>query len=171
MRSAKLRAKTEKLTKLRGAVHVKDGGWYLDHETLSLRYMPRGHSDRTLAAWSEFTTLLAESSGRTSLAGQVPGGCKQCHTLRSPLENSFDGERVNAIALGKTDSTWRAHSKPATARELTKFDHTPHLTLPALMDCKYCHKLQPSSDKTMSGQLVSTPTASNSNLRVQIDAH
>ncbi len=125
--------KPKKFTKLRGAVHVVEGGWYLDDETLSLRYMPRGHNDRKLAAWAEFSSLLASSTGRASLAHQVPGGCTQCHAL--------DNRALSMSAIN--DSVWRARSKPATLRELTKFDHTPHLTLPALADCKYCHKLLP----------------------------
>ncbi len=128
-----------KLTKLRGAVHVVQGGWYLDHDTLSLRYMPRGHSDRTLAAWSEFATLLTiahkdsdldAQPGHPQLSKLVPGGCTQCHTLGA------SGEYATANL-----PPWKAISKPATVRSITKFDHTPHLTLPILSDCTYCHQL------------------------------
>lgn len=139
-------SRLQKLTKLRGAVHVVEGGWYLDHETLSLRYMPRGHNDRTLAAWSEFATLVATNSGRASLASQVPGGCTQCHTLSA---------HGSSGSLQHDHSTWLAQSKQATTREITKFDHTPHLTLPALMDCKYCHKLSSSSGDKLASQEVS----------------
>ena len=127
-----------KQTKLRGAIHVVQGGWYLDNETLSLRYMPRGHSDATLAAWSEFATLWAgakvgsskDSVPLTAFSKQVPGGCTQCHVLN-----------IHDAVLRNTDSPWTAISKPATARSITQFDHTPHLTLPTVSDCKYCHQL------------------------------
>ncbi len=144
----------QQLTRLKGAVHVVQGGWYLDHETLSLRYMPRGHSDRTLAAWSEFATLIAAATEHKQLPKQVPGGCTQCHTL----------DRGTVLSPASQSSTWVAYSKPATARTLTKFDHTPHLTLPALVDCKYCHKLKLSNAERLASivpasganQLVST---------------
>ncbi len=135
----------QKLTKLRGAIHVVQGGWYLDNETLALRYMPRGHNDPTLAAWSEFATLLAStrdvdtSKNHTDFSRQVPGGCTQCHVL-------------NSSALGQ--SPWMAVSKPATARSITKFDHTPHLTLPALADCRYCHQLDSGSGAKTNLQFV-----------------
>jgi hypothetical protein len=128
----------QKLTKIRGAIHVVQGGWYLDNETLSLRYMPRGHNDPTLAAWSEFAMLLAgatlddasDSAKYPELSKQVPGGCTQCHVLDA-----------TDAGVSWTESPWSAISKPATARPITKFDHTPHLTLPSLVDCKYCHQL------------------------------
>ncbi len=137
-------SKPKKFTKLRGAVHVVEGGWYLDDETLSLRYMPRGHNDRTLAAWAEFSSLLASSTRRPSLAHLVPGGCTQCHALDNRARST---STIN-------DSVWLAQSKPTTLREITKFDHTPHLTLPALADCKYCHKLLPSGPQA--SKLVTT---------------
>jgi len=143
----------QKLTKLRGAIHVVQGGWYLDNETLTLRYMPRGHNDPTLAAWSEFATLLASAivddtdkpTRHVELSRQVPGGCTQCHVLgvgdtTSPLDQS----------------PWTAISKPATARSITKFDHTPHLTLPTLSDCKYCHQLDLNGGAKSLYQLTTT---------------
>jgi hypothetical protein len=98
--------------------------------------MPRGHNDSTLAAWSEFATLLSEIPAadtdkpvHAALSRQVPGGCMQCHVLGAPVDKSL----------------WKAAGKPATARSITKFDHTPHLTLPNLSDCKYCHQLDSKS--------------------------
>lgn len=143
-------ARRQKLTKLRGAIHVVQGGWYLDNETLSLRYMPRGHNDPTLAAWSEFATLLQitphgdQVPRSAELSRQVPGGCTQCHVLSVALTNST-----------VEHSPWTAISKAATARAITKFDHTPHLTLPALSDCKYCHQLDSSSGPKLHSQFTS----------------
>jgi Cytochrome c554 and c-prime len=140
----------QKLTKLRGAIHVAQGGWYLDNETLSLRYMPRGHDDPTLAAWCEFATLLANAvqgdgaSSHGELSRQVPGGCVQCHVLGTSDANSTSFQ-----------SPWTSMSKAATVRTLTKFDHTPHLTLPTLSDCKYCHQLDSSSNAKSYRQFTS----------------
>lgn len=149
----------QKLTKLRGAIHVVQGGWYLDHETLSLRYMPRGHNDPMLAAWSEFATLLAGATAtadatadavavdvsvrHSGLVKQVPGGCTQCHALGV----------TDALTLNQ--SPWTTMSKPATVRSITQFDHTPHLTLPTLADCKYCHQLDSDSSPKSLYQLSS----------------
>ncbi|MDX1930201.1 MAG: hypothetical protein SFV81_26975 [Pirellulaceae bacterium] len=142
-------AKRQKLTKLRGAIHVVQGGWYLDNETLSLRYMPRGHNDPTLAAWSEFATLLQvttrgdQVTRAAELSRQVPGGCTQCHVLSvTSAESTFE------------HSPWTAISKAATTRAITKFDHTPHLTLPTLSDCKYCHQLDTNSVPKLQSQFT-----------------
>lgn len=143
--SAAANIKKPKLTKLRGAIHVVQGGWYLDNDTLSLRYMPRGHADPTLAAWSEFAAMIASAypkhfaiePGSSSIphaevdSAVVPGGCAQCHTL---------DQRSLAV-----ESLWKANNRSTTVRELTKFDHTPHLTLPKLSDCQYCHQLRDNS--------------------------
>ncbi len=139
-----LKATPPKLARFRGAVHVQQGGWYLDHETSSLRYMPRGHADPTLAAWAEFANLLATNrrnelsdvgavdiQSHGSLAGTVPGGCVQCHLLDTPSSPEL--------------SAWKGFSKSSTERRLTKFDHTPHLTLPTLSDCRHCHELNSSA--------------------------
>ncbi len=142
------------LTKLRGAVHVAAGGWYLDHELLALRYMPRGHADPTLAAWAEFIALIdahthidegelgqvefghvAERSTPHRLSNlthgvAVPGGCTQCHLLHSELNTTEEPVR------------WTSWQRPQSVRQFTKFDHTPHLTLPVLTNCRYCHLFQ-----------------------------
>lgn len=150
-------AARQRLTKLRGAIHVVQGGWYLDNDTLTLRYMPRGHSDPTLAAWSEFAVLLGsanfndveESKKHAELAKQVPGGCTQCHEL--------SGQAGSTITESPVDkSLWKALSKPATTRSITKFDHTPHLTLPTLSDCKYCHQLDSTSNARSNFQFTTT---------------
>ncbi|MEO8268652.1 MAG: hypothetical protein ABI557_02965 [Aureliella sp.] len=148
-----------KLTALRGTQHVAAGGWFLDHELLALRYMPRGHADPTLAAWAEFIALLdasptrsteptdpmqpvqgvplhmAATGGSSQLTdgAAIPGGCSLCHllpfenySLESPIENS---------------SNWTSLARTSNIRPFTKFDHSPHLTLPTLSDCRYCHQL------------------------------
>ncbi len=130
-----------KLTKLRGSVHVAAGGWYLDHEVLAVRYMPRGHADATLAAWAEFVALLsAQSLAHSRTAGNiaenltrgvaVPGGCTECHLLH---------EGPGSL---QSDVKWSSVVRPHSVRQFTRFDHTPHLTLPSLSDCRYCHTFQ-----------------------------
>ncbi len=153
-----------KLTKLRGSVHVAAGGWYLDHDVLALRYMPRGHADTTLAAWAEFVALVSAESDPQSedVTGKladnltrgvaVPGGCTECHLLHEntipltaeieiPHTSELERSKVPAKAIEPV-SKWQSLVRPHSVRQFTKFDHTPHLTLPALSDCSFCHKFQ-----------------------------
>jgi hypothetical protein len=144
-----------RFTKLRGADHVAAGGWYLDQELLALSYMPRGHADPTLAAWSEFVAILdwhlntandeanlsephataADSPqvltpGKITQGVVVPGNCTECHLLSAPIDG-----------LSPT-SRWTSAVRSTSIRPFTKFDHGPHLALPALQDCNYCHQVQ-----------------------------
>jgi hypothetical protein len=36
---------------------------------------------------------------------------------------------------------WRSERRAANASPITKFDHTPHLSLPSINDCRSCHFL------------------------------
>lgn len=152
----------QRLTKLRGSEHVGQGGWFLDSELYALRYVPRGHADETLAAWIEFAAVVAElkrerdANGNTATDGPLEshGGllqaasrelmaCQECHLLRGP----------DATASLASLARWKAVSRPKNAKPFTKFDHTPHLSLPAVNDCRYCH--------VQSGEAVATPLVSS----------
>ncbi len=162
-------ASPPKYTRVRGAVQVAGGGWYLDHETLGIRYMPSGHADPTLAAWAELAQVLNPSSSaliasNDSLAplsplslpsNAIPGGCTECHNLHTSTEG----------IPGDTPNPWRTFRLPGSARELTKFDHTPHLTLPALKNCVYCHQLPTAGPKKTASVLVSTEQSTDDRLR------
>lgn len=129
--------------KLRAAVHIQHGGWFLDPETLSLIYKPTGHADDFLAAWSEFESLLARAPKQLS---QIPGNCTQCHQL----ENQVSRQLKNKSNLNQA---WQARPANTGSRPLTKFNHRPHLTLPSLLDCAHCHQLR--SERV---ELVSKPS-------------
>lgn len=181
------RAKTDgsaspQLTKLRGSQHVAAGGWYLDHELLALRYMPRGHADTTLAAWAEFMARLdgisaqatepTETTGRLegtqphvtaaavlsqlTLGAAIPGGCMQCHLL--PSGNSSPNS-----TLGPS-SNWTSLTRSSGIRPFTKFDHTAHLSLPTLADCRYCHQFNDQQTTSLQAVIAEnkgrTPTSS-----------
>ncbi len=130
--------KKEQFVGIRGASHVAEGGWYLDERLLAVRYQPTGHADETLAAWAEFVALLDRQSHppiwspglAEAPTSPIPGGCADCHLL-----GQDDSPK-------RQWSNWRSIVRPDTIRLFTKFDHTPHLTLPALADCNYCHTLQ-----------------------------
>ena len=138
--------KPQKLIRLQASRHLPEGGWYLDEQLLAVRYVAHGHADPFLAAWSELLHVL--ESHRDGGEGQrgshgfpwrsqdaadrgfVPGSCLECHQL---------GGSSNANDIW---AKWRAKMRPASVRQFTKFDHTPHLTLPAVNDCRYCHQLE-----------------------------
>jgi hypothetical protein len=161
-------ASNSRLTALRGSQHVTAGGWYLDHELLALRYMPRGHADPTLAAWAEFIALLDASaattqpthsddarvaqhadSSRLTHGLPVPGGCTQCHLLH-----------VNKASLDST-TPWTSLTRKSNVRLFTKFDHTPHLTLPKLEDCGYCHQFNDRQTDNLQTLLVALRQSAN----------
>ncbi len=115
-----------KPAKIRGATHVSEGGWYLNSDILAVQYMPRGHADPLLAGWSQMVSVIEGGQA----AKKIPGGCAQCHDLSTDR-------------LGTTVATnlWRVNTKPANVRTFTKFAHEPHLALPAVSDCRFCHSL------------------------------
>ncbi len=165
-------ASTPKYARIRGAVQVAGGGWYVDHETLGIRFMPSGHADPTLAAWSELAQVLnhpasnpsASIDSRDSLAplslplSAIPGGCTECHNLHITTDG-FPGDAPNP---------WQTFRLAPSTREMTRFDHTPHLTLPALKNCVYCHQLPSSAPKKTASVLVSIEQSSPNRQR-QID--
>lgn len=144
--------KLQKLARLQASRHLPEGGWYLDEQLLAVRYVAQGHADPFLAAWSELLHILESHRGEgegqhdshvlpwrsTDAADRafVPGSCLECHQL---------GKTSGANDIW---ANWRAKIRPASVRQFTKFDHTPHLTVPAVNDCRYCHKLEslPSQD-------------------------
>ena len=135
------------LGKLTGVRHVASGGWYLDEELLAVRYMPTGHADPLLTAWTRFglwmeaalraqeTQLNTPEVLRSHTSRMPPGDCVQCHLLPTRTE-----------LAGPTDSAWSSVVQPLDVRPFTKFDHGPHLALPLVRDCRYCHQLTGTTD-------------------------
>lgn len=156
-----------KLTKLRGSEHVVSGGWYLDEELYIVRYMPRGHGDRTIAAWTEFAAILNRTEEASSQV--VPNHALDADSL---LRNCSDCHRLGTRSdTSQLFGNWMSNRPMSDAKPFTKFDHTPHLTLPAVSDCRYCHVLNsnwPGGEDTLnaqlnrSGQLVSFHGKDNS---------
>lgn len=157
-----------KLTKLSGVKHVSLGGWYLDEELLAVRYMPQGHADPLLAAWVQFAVLIegTKASG-SELAGWhdpnftlgkiVPGGCTECHVL--PTESSLDSHSASSSSLL---AAWKSIQRPTNAKPFTKFNHSPHLALPMVRDCRYCHIFSDSKNESLGAILKPTDSISAS---------
>ena len=148
-------------TKLvKGATHLTGGGWYADQATMSIRYMPSGHADPTLAAWSLWWSMMEShkpvlptgdaerlaqqltlspsamsTENRRALSDWVPGNCAQCHQLGRVATKFVSATKPTPIA-----DHYQVPERSAAVREFTKFQHSPHLTLPALSDCRYCHQ-------------------------------
>lgn len=156
------RSKPQALTVLKGASHVTQGGWYLDQEILALRYMPRGHADKTLAAWAEFVTRIETGTNQPSaettlwhtpgsLPGKlVPGGCTECHLVGQDTSARLEW------------TNWKTVHRPDNVRLFTKFDHRPHLTLPTVSDCRYCHQLEAGDSESLAqlrDRMAEHPTA------------
>ena len=115
-------------------------GWFRDDEGMTIGYRPMRHDDPvmqtlydTLSAKSH---VLGEGASALFTSLQSPtatGQCASCHTL----EQDGAASRVN----------WLAH-QTETARQFTKFSHTPHLLQAELQDCSACHALNLDPDVT-----------------------
>jgi hypothetical protein len=162
-RQATTAAARQAFAKINGMKHVLMGGWYLDAELLAVRYRPRGHADPLFAAWNEYSALLTteQHPGAAPLAltppssQLIPGGCTACHLLTEGA--------LTRTSISSLDSPWCTVHRSATIRPFTKFDHQPHLTLPLVQDCRYCHVLN-SSDKAL-GAVALGETTSVANQR------
>lgn len=59
-----------------------------------------------------------------------------------PVEEQLRSENVKALFESLQGSQcWRGERRAANASPITKFDHTPHLSLPSINDCRSCHLL------------------------------
>jgi Zn finger protein HypA/HybF involved in hydrogenase expression len=57
-----------------------------------------------------------------------------------------------------TSENWRTARRPSNLTPITRFDHTPHLTLPITRDCRSCHTLlEPDSDRLNQTSVGSVP--------------
>jgi predicted CXXCH cytochrome family protein len=151
------------LTRLEGSEHVAHGGWYLDSEILSLNYMPLGHADPVLTAWTQLVALFQDHRSRSEshpaiddalqIGSLVPGSCTECHLLAGHVSATVT---ESAARLGDR-TIWQSLRKPESLSLFTKFDHTPHLSLPTVSDCAYCHQLQSAApSETVAGYAQST---------------
>ncbi|MFK7737702.1 MAG: hypothetical protein AB8B50_16840 [Pirellulaceae bacterium] len=136
------------LTKLEGSEHVANGGWYLDSEILSLNYMPSGHADPVLSAWTQLVSLLHDHRQQSEshlaiddalqVGSLVPGSCTECHLLSGHVNAQVP---ESTYRLGDR-TPWQSIRRPASLSLFTRFDHTPHLSIPTVSDCAYCHQIQ-----------------------------
>lgn len=165
-------SKTEPLKSIKAWDQLAYGGWMIDRQRMAIVYVPKGHGDQWLARWLEMdqcTEEVAASTGSkhkvqrlrdTTIAVQ----CRQCHLTHrddfaflSPSARPEGLYYVNAemrstnAARGEATANlnlpWQALSRSPKMRQITRFDHTPHLALPALRDCQSCHELRSFEEK------------------------
>jgi hypothetical protein len=148
-----------------------DGGWMIDRQRMAVVYVPSGHADPWLARWIELARWQLDSPnspGASNVALQAFGQqCTSCHLLNTssvasghtePTRRSWlvSFREANALPVASSDAIkyvsskygWRAMTRPFNQTPITRFDHTPHLALPATRDCNACHRLgEPKSDQ------------------------
>ena len=100
-----------------------------DDSACVLRMTPQGHASEFARYWIE--TLLASrdswSHAETLLeSAHTPGAAGACLSCHS----------IDRAADGQLQVNWRGG---AAASTFTKFNHSPHLTIPQLQDCTTCH--------------------------------
>lgn len=119
------------------------GDWHVDHEIYELSVRAKGHASAFVHSWIE---LLGCNSNQTLpetawplreffVAPTGPGQCVSCHSVEQKLD------RRGASRPRRFDINWHGNHQPRSARQLTKFSHTPHLLQPGLADCTACHQV------------------------------
>ncbi len=143
------------------------GGWMIDENRKAITYIGVGHRDPWLTQWLPYVAAHTNrsSTGTTpglpfaatlavtdSLKNEVRtlpthpaippesfmhplqhGRCAECHRV--------DMTSPRTIPPDETQDLWRASRRPDTIRQITRFDHQPHLILGKLADCTACHHL------------------------------
>jgi hypothetical protein len=118
--------------------HLPQGGWFLDQTRLAVVYIPNQHADPLLAAWLGLAASYRDRGNhfQEMLKPKVLTTCTECHKL-SVAADRFVSDKGTA----EYQQIWQADSTHAKTRSFTRFNHTPHLTLPQLTNCTSCHRL------------------------------
>jgi len=156
---------------LKARQHLLAGGWMIDRQRMAIVYVPTGHADPWLTATltlgrqlkgkkdaSSSSELVSnsimdiEELTNSILAKDGVGRCTECHRSlniseqESPSIAGFVSHRGEATA--SLNSLWRAERFDARVRQLTRFDHGPHLIQPSLTDCVACHRMESEVNST-----------------------
>ncbi len=156
------------------------GGWMIDRQRMAIVYVPNGHADGWLSKWIELeelrpsTNLLSSNGGQNKIA--MAQQCRQCHLLQAALKhdqplhhdnwtssfrqaNQSPLSQVMFASAEGSNTCWKSKVRAANLSPITKFDHTPHLALPKISDCRSCHQLE-SFKLGVSTDLVTNGSAS-----------
>ena len=148
---------------LKARQHLTAGGWMIDKQRMAIVYVPTGHADPWLTAMlslgqqlskasishsstsgNSFDKQLIEEISIAMLDKKNVGRCTECHRSidisysTTSLQEHLTSHQESS---GKTASIlWRADRFDARVRELTYFDHGPHLIQSSLANCVACHR-------------------------------
>ncbi len=149
---------------LKAMKHLGAGGWMIDRQRMAIVYIPTGHADPWLTALLTFASQMKDAEThspsddfpqsnekqtsammRSILAKDSIGRCLECHQSVD-TSGSRPLEPVHLVAFQKELNTavnqrWRANRFDARIRQLTRFDHGPHLLQSSLTDCAACHRM------------------------------
>jgi hypothetical protein len=160
---------------LKAAKHLAEGGWMIDNQRMAIIYVPSQHADPWLTAMLTLGSQLkavedpsiskkvdgdtrrwANEIAKGVLAKESVGRCLECHlSVDSLSRNSEQPTRAGQLVAEPIHSylqRWRADRFDARVRQLTRFDHGPHLLQSTLTDCLACHR-------TVRQEQHSTPSA------------
>ncbi len=102
--------------------------------------LPTGDAQRIAQRLNLSATTNAIDQDK-SMVDLIPGQCAQCHQLQQTLTVPAANSARRFVSTDARDlSAFHVPERNPAAREFTKFNHTAHLTLPALSDCRYCHQ-------------------------------
>ena len=140
------------------------GGWMIDRQRMAIVYVPRGHADEWLSRWIELEEMRSLGNSSNNGVGEqysiaMAQQCRRCHDLqpaKKPNESlqheswgvSFRQANQNPLSHellvsgDASNACWKSKRRAANLRQITKFDHTPHLALPKISDCRSCHVLE-----------------------------
>lgn len=102
------------------------GGWMIDRQRMAVVYVAKGHADPWISSWIELEKIKNPNVDSTTSIGSISQQCRSCHQLG---------------AISRGSQCWRSERRAANISPITKFDHTPHLSLPSINDCRSCHLL------------------------------
>ena len=143
-------------------------GWLRDDQTFRLVYKPVGHADPAVQQWMTWlaaSSVAFEQNGTKSLANLLTGSqgigdCRKCHTMDrfellgdKPLLSQPNFQLASVTMRRSSVSGnielnmptniihWRATQRDVSKKQVTKFSHAPHLTIPSLQNCEHCHSI------------------------------
>lgn len=123
----------------------------IDSQRMAIVYVPTGHSDPWLARWLELEHIDSNAHVYSNAKLELGFQCQQCHRVEDPIQELRKG--INA--------SWRSRNRSVAERPITKFDHTPHMTIASLSDCTICHSLP---DARVSANAAGMQLVSNGSL-------
>ena len=145
----------------------------IDRQRMAIVYVPSGHADGWLSSWIELEEMRPSENllpnvqpnegGHNKIA--MAKQCRQCHSLQAALKPNQPMQNINwsssfrqanqsplnqvmFASAERSNACWKSKSRAANLNPITKFDHTPHLALPKISDCRSCHQLDTTTDST-----------------------